>query len=344
MRTMHNLLFPLEGECFIFWGGDTKKQNYHVSSRAQRGAFDIVAVNAKGKWFESDGKTNEDCCVFGRRVLCPLDGVAVEAIDGVHDNMPHVVNPYSALGNCVIIRHDERLYSILAHLRHGCVYARAGHRVRRGQIIGLCGNSGHSTAPHLHFHMQSSRDLGMAAGIKCFFERIMVNGGITQDYSPVKGERVVDASAHACAGELLIRPFAPGEERAVMRLWRVCGLTVPSSDPRGDIARKTAFQPQLFLVGELNGRVVATVMAGYDGRRGWLNWVAVSPAVRTRGFGSRIVESAIGLLGDMGCTKVNLNVRKTNLGVVAFYERLGFHDDNVICMGRKLGRRVVGDR
>lgn len=133
-----------------------------------------------------------------------------------------------------------------------------------------------------------------------------------------------------------IRPFAPGDTEAVVALWQRCDLTRPWNDPRTDIARKLAVQAHLFLVGERSGAIVATVMAGYDGHRGWLNYLGVDPGHRRRGFGRAIVEAAVASLGREGCPKVNLQIRDSNRDAIAFYRSLGFETDPVLSMGRRL--------
>ena len=139
--------------------------------------------------------------------------------------------------------------------------------------------------------------------------------------------------------ELVVRPFEPADEEQVVDLWQRCGLVVPWNDPHQDIAIKLTVQPDLFLVGAWKGVVVATVMAGFEGHRGWLNYLAVSPDLRRRGVGRHMVEAAQAKLEALGCPKINLQVRKTNRGVIAFYERLGFSQDEVLSMGKRLRER-----
>jgi ribosomal protein S18 acetylase RimI-like enzyme len=138
-------------------------------------------------------------------------------------------------------------------------------------------------------------------------------------------------------GVLQIRSFEQADREAVIRLWRDCGLVVPWNDPDRDIDLKLNLQPELFLVGELDGTLAATTMAGYDGHRGWLYSVAVAPEHRKKGFGRQIVLDAVERLRGLGCRKVNLQVRTSNLDVIAFYERIGFQHDNVIGLGMRLG-------
>jgi ribosomal protein S18 acetylase RimI-like enzyme len=133
-----------------------------------------------------------------------------------------------------------------------------------------------------------------------------------------------------------IRPFHPADEAAVVALWARCGLTRPWNDPHKDIARKVAVRPDLFLVAEIDGNVVGTVMGGYDGHRGWINYLSVDPSRRRRGVGRTLMAEAERLLRLEGCPKINLQVRTGNTEVIEFYRRIGFVMDNVVSMGRRL--------
>jgi len=133
-----------------------------------------------------------------------------------------------------------------------------------------------------------------------------------------------------------IRPYQPADEQSVLELWSQCGLIVPQNNPRADIARKLAVAPELFVVGVLNQKIVATAMAGYEGHRGWINYLAVSPHVQRLGYGRQIVVHVESLLRARDCPKINLQVRSTNTGVIEFYERLGFVKDAVISLGKRL--------
>jgi ribosomal protein S18 acetylase RimI-like enzyme len=133
-----------------------------------------------------------------------------------------------------------------------------------------------------------------------------------------------------------IRVFERADEAAVVGLWQACGLTRPWNDPHKDIARKLAVQPELFLVGVADGAVMASVMAGYEGHRGWMNYLAVAPRFRGRGFGRTLVEYVERLLLERGCPKINLQVRASNPAAVAFYRRLGYAQDESISLGKRL--------
>jgi ribosomal protein S18 acetylase RimI-like enzyme len=133
-----------------------------------------------------------------------------------------------------------------------------------------------------------------------------------------------------------VRPFRPDDEESVIALWGRCGLLRPWNDPHKDIQRKLRMRPDLFLVGELDGRIVAVVMAGYEGHRGWLSYLGVDPDMQRRGLGRQIVEEAERLLREAGAPKINLQVRTSNVEVIEFYRRLGYTVDDVVSMGKRL--------
>ena len=133
-----------------------------------------------------------------------------------------------------------------------------------------------------------------------------------------------------------IRPFQPADEAAVIALWQRCGLVRPWNDPRKDIRRKRRVQPELFLVGVAGGAVVATAMAGYDGHRGWVYYLGVDPGHRRRSYGRRLLDEVERLLRQLGCPKINLQVRGDNRAAAEFYRRIGFTQDDVISFGKRL--------
>ncbi len=135
-----------------------------------------------------------------------------------------------------------------------------------------------------------------------------------------------------------IRPFEDSDEDAVVALWSRCGLLRSWNDPHKDIARKRRVQRELFLVGKLDDELVASVMAGYDGHRGWINYLAVDPRFQRRGLGRELMEQAQHRLQSLGCSKINLQIRRENVEAVAFYERIGFSEDAALSFGKRLER------
>jgi ribosomal protein S18 acetylase RimI-like enzyme len=136
--------------------------------------------------------------------------------------------------------------------------------------------------------------------------------------------------------ELNIRLYQPTDEESVVKLWQNCGLVVPQNNPHRDIFLKLQAQPELFLVGVAGSQVVASIMAGYEGHRGWLNYLAVAPEFQRQGVGRCMVEAATTKLKAMGCPKINLQIRTSNIEVIEFYKRIGFALDDVVSMGKRL--------
>lgn len=133
-----------------------------------------------------------------------------------------------------------------------------------------------------------------------------------------------------------IRAYQPRDETAVVRLWEECGLVRPWNDPHRDIARKLSEQPELFLVGEAGGQVMATAMAGFDGHRGWIYYLAVAPAYQGNSYGRQLMQEIERILAARGCPKLNLQVRVTNQEAIEFYRKLGYVEDEVVSLGRRL--------
>jgi ribosomal protein S18 acetylase RimI-like enzyme len=133
-----------------------------------------------------------------------------------------------------------------------------------------------------------------------------------------------------------IRAFQPEDEAAVIALWQACDLTRPWNDPHKDIARKLQAGADLFAVGIEDGKLIASAMFGYEGHRGWVNYLAVSPAHQRRGHASVLMHWGEQALQARGCPKINLQVRSGNAAVIAFYKSLGYGDDEVIGLGKRL--------
>ena len=135
---------------------------------------------------------------------------------------------------------------------------------------------------------------------------------------------------------LEIRAFRESDQEAVVALWRECDSWCLGTILEWISTVSYASKGSCFLVGLLGASLVATVMAGYEGHRGWINYLAVAAECRKRGFGRRLMDEAEARLRYMGCPKVNLQVRSTNVDVVAFYRRIGYSMDDVVGMGKRL--------
>ena len=188
------LRLPFDGRWKVIWGGDTRELNYHRDTPNQRYAFDFLIADTDGRTYQGQGSRNEDYYAYGHEIVAPADGVVTDVIRGVRDNRPGSMNPYSALGNAVFIRHAQREVSVLAHFKQGSICVKVGDRVQGGQGLGLCGNSGNSSEPHLHYHLQNTPVIQDGAGIKCFFSGIAIMRDAepmaTDWYSPIRGDIV----------------------------------------------------------------------------------------------------------------------------------------------------------
>ena len=189
-RNRTNLQLPFNNEWTVFWGGETEELNYHVNNRAQKGAFDLIITNVEGKSFKTDGRTNEDYYAFGQEIIAPCDATVALVVDGIKDNKPGVLNPIYIPGNTVILKTDNSEFLFFAHFKQASIVVEQGQQVKKGQLLGLCGNSGNSSEPHLHFHIQNVEDMNKATGASCYFDRIYVNGDLKSDYSPIKGDKI----------------------------------------------------------------------------------------------------------------------------------------------------------
>ncbi|MFK7996742.1 MAG: GNAT family acetyltransferase [Granulosicoccus sp.] len=136
-----------------------------------------------------------------------------------------------------------------------------------------------------------------------------------------------------------IRTFVANDTAKVIRLWQACELTRPWNDPNKDIQRKLRVNDNLFLVAEEQNRLIGSVMGGYDGHRGWINYLAVDPSSRKQGLGHSLMLEVERRLLTLGCPKINLQVRASNSAVIEFYEAIGFRDDEV----RSFGKRLIPD-
>lgn len=136
--------------------------------------------------------------------------------------------------------------------------------------------------------------------------------------------------------QVIVRVFREADEARVIELWTFAGLVKPWNDPKKDIARKLKVQRDLFLVADLEGVIVGVVMAGYEGHRGWVNYLAVDIGQRRRGIATALMRDAERRLRLLGCPKINLQVRQENAEVQAFYATLGFKDDSVVSLGKRL--------
>ena len=134
----------------------------------------------------------------------------------------------------------------------------------------------------------------------------------------------------------IIRTFHPDDAAGVISLWQACELTRPWNNPELDIQRKLSVNDDLFLVADDDGQIVGSIMGGYEGHRGWINYLAVDPSLQKQGLGRDLMDAVEARLLDKGCPKINLQVRTGNDAVIAFYEAIGYSNDECISFGKRL--------
>lgn len=188
-QTKADLRLPFEGDWHVYWGGRTLEQNYHVAYADQRFAYDIVVMK-DGQTYEGDPKKNESYFCFDRPILAPAKGKVLVAVDGVEDNVPGEMNPRQAAGNHVVLDLGNGEYALMAHFRNGTLAVKPGDEVASGALLGHCGNSGNTSEPHLHFHLQTEPAFGKGVGLPAQFNDYLADDEPVARGEPMKGQRI----------------------------------------------------------------------------------------------------------------------------------------------------------
>jgi Peptidase family M23 len=179
--TENTYRMPVTEEWFTFWGGTNELVNYHYALESQRYAYDLVIMEGEST-FEGDPADNESYYAFGKQVVAPKAGVVVSMENDIADNTPtRNTNTEEPLGNHVIIEHENNEYSVIAHLQKGSLKVNEGDEVSAGDLVGLAGNSGNSSEPHIHFHIADGPEWETATSIRIKFE---------DGEDPVRGDTV----------------------------------------------------------------------------------------------------------------------------------------------------------
>ncbi len=188
-KTIVKLKLPFIGEWYVSSGGRSINYNQHVVSQDQRFAYDFN-ININRISFVNDGSQNEDYFCFAREILAPGPGVIVETVNDVKENKPGELG--SSPGNYIVIDHGNSEYSFLAHFKQGSVAVKPGERVKTGQLLGLCGNSGHSSEAHLHYHLQNSPNWFDGEGLPAQFHSYTADGEDVKVGEPLWDQLVIN--------------------------------------------------------------------------------------------------------------------------------------------------------
>ena len=201
-QTKTPLRFPFPGVWYTFWGGHNAIENYHVLDRGQRFAYDFCIVK-DGKSHEGDGSKLEQFYAYGKPILAPGDGVVIATESGRPDLSPGKMDPMHPMGNHIIINHGKGEFSFLCHLRPGSIKVKRGDKVSAGQRIAECGNSGNTSEPHLHYHLQNTGKFGGGDGLPAQFRDIVIDGKNVAKGEPLRGQTVGN-------------PHRPGQRRGLV--------------------------------------------------------------------------------------------------------------------------------
>ncbi len=192
-ETKTELELPFYETWWVFWGGRSVSENYHTILKEQRFALDLVQ-SVDGKTHTGNGTQNEDYYCFGKRLNAPGNGKIVDIVNNIEDNTPGQFNQDFPTGNRVIIDHENGEFSILAHFKEGSIIVSVGDTVVKGQELGKAGNSGNSSEPHLHYHLQTTANPFNGEGLPAQFLNYYADGVLIERGEPVKNESIVNDS------------------------------------------------------------------------------------------------------------------------------------------------------
>lgn len=191
-ETRATLQLPVRGAWFVYWGGRDIADNYHAVDVGQRFAVDLLVMH-DGQSHSGDPSLLESYHCWGREILAPAEGVVMSAVDDLPDQAIGAADPAHPAGNHVVLDFGNGEYGFLAHLQQGSVRVAKGDVVRAGQQIGACGNSGNTSEPHLHFHMQTSPTLGQGEGLPAQFTTYRADGVLVRRGELRKGDTIQPA-------------------------------------------------------------------------------------------------------------------------------------------------------
>ena len=188
-RTRATLQLPFEGEWFVVWGGRTLEQNYHAANPAQRFAIDAL-IYRDGATHAGDAAVLANYYCWDQPILAPAAGTVAAVVNDLPDNPIGTTDPDHPAGNHVVIDFGAGEFGFLAHLQQGSIELAPGDAVVAGQQLGLCGNSGNPSEPHLHFHLQNTADLSHGEGLPARFAHYRADGRPVTEGEPLAGQYI----------------------------------------------------------------------------------------------------------------------------------------------------------
>lgn len=188
-KTKSQLLLPFKGIWKVGNGGRDIASNNHLSPdgngpKNQMYAYDFIRNHAR------EGKKLEDYEAFGQEVIAPADGIIFQVIDGSRDVPIDESDGDMIFGNMIMIDHENGEYSVFAHLKYASIGVQVGDKVKQGDRLGLCGNTGNTSEPHIHYHLQDQPVTYKSNGLPIEFKKILVDGQIKENVELKKGQKV----------------------------------------------------------------------------------------------------------------------------------------------------------
>jgi len=183
------LQLPFQGEWYVFWGGRTLAENYHAVSKSQRFAYDLIIMK-DGASHTGDGKKLTDYYAYGADIMAPAAGQIVWSCDSLPNQEIGRSDRQHPVGNGVVIDHGDGEFSLIAHMQPKSQKFKMGDRVKAGDVLGKCGNSGNTSEPHIHYHLMDGADMKTAEGLPVVFTALCVDGTKVEKAEPKKGQRI----------------------------------------------------------------------------------------------------------------------------------------------------------
>jgi hypothetical protein len=188
-KTKTSLILPFNGTWFVSNGGINPETNNHIRPPEQGPQNQLYAYDFRTETTGGETKLT-DYEVFGKEVLAPGDGIITQVIDDSIDVLPGERDRSVGVGNAIIINHQNGEYSLLCHFKHNSIRVKVGDLVKQGKVIGLCGNTGNTFQPHIHFNLQDGPLMHKANALQAQFKKIIVNGKVKTNCEPIRGDKV----------------------------------------------------------------------------------------------------------------------------------------------------------
>lgn len=189
-QTHADLRLPFDGDWFVVWGGRDIADNYHAANIEQRFAYDFLVLDETGQSHSGDAQVPENYYCWDREILAPAEGEVIATVHDLPDLAIGESDPENPAGNHVVLALGDEEFAFLAHMQQGSLTVQQGDMVKPGDVLGLCGNSGNTSEPHLHFHLQTTPDLFDGEGLPAQFQDYRADGQEVARGEPVRGQTV----------------------------------------------------------------------------------------------------------------------------------------------------------